>query len=316
VDTGDDLDIVLPSADDLASVLLALAVPHEDIDILVSLLPGPDRDPALWRHLEHCTKSLVRRLGTTEGIPAFPTLAGASDVLQRYFPVYVFVAALPHVKAFHRNRGITDEISWHTLTDLGRAIADHRHWYGVGGLDAELTSWLTSHFRGLIYQLGRLQFQRATLGNRTGKAIAAAGHPCGPGDPALAVHVPAFHGPMTSQACELSFEAAVEFFKQHFPAEMYRVAVCHSWLLDPQLAEYLPPKSNIIQFQRRFQPAYQPKPDDHGILRFVFGQAGIDRASAPRRTRLERAVLDHLDAGRHWHGGAGWTLLTSGVRTT
>jgi hypothetical protein len=97
---------------------------------------------------------------------------------------------------------------------------------------------------------------------------------------------------------------------------MYRVAVCHSWLLDPQLAEYLPPKSNIIQFQRRFQPAYQPKPDDHGILRFVFGQAGIDRASAPRRTRLERAVLDHLDAGRHWHGGAGWTLLTSGVRTT
>ncbi|MDT5096216.1 MAG: hypothetical protein QOH60_5579, partial [Mycobacterium sp.] len=81
-------------------------------------------------------------------------------------------------------------------------------------------------------------------------------------------------------------------------------------------AEYLPAKSNIIQFQQRFQPAYQPKPDDHGILRFVFGQAGIDRASAPRRTRLERAVLDHLDAGRHWHGGAGWTLLTSGVRTT
>jgi hypothetical protein len=120
VDTVDDLDIVLPSADDLASVLLALAVPHEEINILVSLLPGPDRDPALWRQLEQCTKSVVRRLGATEGIPAFPAIAGASDVLRRYFPVYVFVAALPHVKAFHRDRGITDEISWHTLTDLGR----------------------------------------------------------------------------------------------------------------------------------------------------------------------------------------------------
>jgi hypothetical protein len=65
---------------------------------------------------------------------------------------------------------------------------------------------------------------------------------------------------MTSQACELSFEAAVDFFKRHLPAEKYRLAVCHSWLLDPQLAEYLPTDSNIIQFQRRFQPAYQLKP--------------------------------------------------------
>lgn len=173
MDTVDDLDIVLPSADDLPSVLLALAMPHEDIDIIVSLLPAADRDLALWRHVEQCTKSIVRRLGTTEGIPALPALAGASDVLQRYFPVYVFVAALPDVKTFRRDRGITDEISWHTPDPLGRAIADHRHWYGVGGLDSELTSWLTLHFRGLIYQLGRLQFQRATLGNRTGKAIVA-----------------------------------------------------------------------------------------------------------------------------------------------
>ena len=28
--------------------------------------------------------------------------------------------------------------------------------------------------------------------------------------------------------------------------------VCHSWLLDPQLGEYLRPDSNIMRFQQRF----------------------------------------------------------------
>ncbi|MGC4940931.1 acyltransferase domain-containing protein [Kribbella sp. DT2] len=303
----DELNVVLPTPDALPALLLKLAVPHEDIDPLVAHLP--DRDSPSWRELERCTRLLVRDLGRIGGPPVTPEPPDGSDIPLAYFPLYVFLAAYPHITAFHRDRGISDEISWHTLTDLGRVLADHRYWHGEGGLDAELTGWLTLHFSGQIYQLGRLQFQRARLGNRTGRAVAAAGHPFGPGDPALSVHVPGYYGPLRPEACSRSFAAARDFFARHFPEETYRIAVCNSWLLDEQLGDYLPAEANILQFQRRFQPAYQPAQDDETMRRFVFGVRRSDRGELPRRTALERAIVDHLEAGHHWHGGAGWALL-------
>jgi hypothetical protein len=185
-------------------------------------------------------------------------------------------------------------------------MAVHRRRHATGGLS--LMSWLMPHFRGVLYQLGRLQFQRARLGTRTGRAVAAAGVGHGPGSPVLEVHIPAFFGPLSPRACDESFARARRFFPRHFPEETYQVAACHSWLLDEQLTEYLPEDTNLIRFQRRFQPAYQPDPHDD-VLQFVFGRDGPDLDALPRRTTLERAVTDHLKAGRHWNGGAGWLQL-------
>ncbi len=123
------------------------------------------------------------------------------------------------------------------------------------------------------------------------------------------MHVPAFYGPLTRQACDASFERAKEFFARHFPEERYEIAVCHSWLLDDQLAEYLPEDANIIRFQQRFRPAYRPDDDDEVMMRFVFGRITPAQDELPRRTTLERAIVDHLKAGRRWRGGAGWLRL-------
>jgi hypothetical protein len=43
-------------------------------------------------------------------------------------------------------------------------------------------------------------------------------------------------------------DLAREFFGHHFPDEPVSHFVCHSWLLDPQLVEYLPERSNIVRF--------------------------------------------------------------------
>lgn len=302
-----DFDIVLPTADELPPVLLQLAVPHQDINDLVALLPRREDSAGLWWLLGRCTDALVRTMGRIERPLPFPALPPSLGPLHRYFYVYVFVAALPHIRAYHRARGIPDDVSCLTLADLGRNMAVHRQRHGVGGLD--VAYWLTLHFRGAIYALGRLQFERARLGNRTGRAITAAGLPYGPGDPALAVHVPEFYGPLSGHACDASFRRAREFFTRAFPEERYDIAVCHSWLLDDQLAAYLPEASNIIQFQRRFRDAYRPGDDDRTILRFVFGRDSPELDELPRRTTLERAIVDHLKAGRHWRGGAGWLRL-------
>jgi hypothetical protein len=111
---------------------------------------------------------------------------------------------------------------------------------------------------------------------------------------------------MSPRACDDAFTAARLFFRTHFPEEMPRLAVCHSWLLDEQLAEYLPEDSNIIRFQRRFQPAYIPDPNNRPTLEFVFRTPDRPLHALPQRTTLERAVVAHIRNGRQWRGGVGW----------
>ncbi|GAB2838677.1 acyltransferase domain-containing protein [Streptomyces deserti] len=304
---------MLPDADELPEVLLDLAVPHEDINDLVALRRTLVADAGAMRLLRECVDELVRDIGEIGGktggdAPFGNLLAEAPAPLGPYFPAYVFVAALPHTRAYHRERGIPADVTRRTLADLGRNMAGHRRRHGTGGVQAP--QWLTHHFRGELYQLGRLQFERARLGRRTGRAVAAAGLDVTPGAPCLNLHIPDFRGPLSPAACDRSLTLARAFFARHFPQEPYRVAACHSWLLDPQLKRYLPAGSNIVRFQERFRVAHEEtEPADTEPVRFVFGNPDLPVASLPRRTSVERAVGDHLRAGGHWYVGHGWFPL-------
>ncbi len=284
--------------------LTRLGLAAADLAGMLSARPGPDTHPDLWWLLARAHRQLVAGLGG--GGPMVPwrplpeSLGPAGDFLF----CWVFLAALDPVRDYHRGLGIPDPVSWATLADLGQQLAVSRLVLGRGGL--AVPNWLTLHFRGSIYALGRLQFQRVP-------------EPVVDGQPALSVHIPAT-GPMTPQACDESFAAARPFFDRYYPGERYRHAICHSWLLDEQLADYLPADSNIVRFQRRFRPI-APEPDDgpagagdQAILEFVFRRRRgpltteeLDRL--PQRTTLERAVVAHLRAGRHWRVASGWCPL-------
>ncbi|WP_343245177.1 acyltransferase domain-containing protein [Streptomyces sp. SID14478] len=299
------LAVELPDALDLPDVLLDLAVPHEDIAELLRLYAELTASPELMSLLGRAVAGLLWRMGEPgrgAGLPEVPAAAGA---MGRCFAVFVFVAALPHTRAYHRGRGIPDDVSRRTLADLGRNLAVHRRRFGTTGL--LVPWWPTRHFRGELYQLGRLQFERLRLGRRTAEGLRRAGAAVDAGDPAFGVHIPDFRGPMTPQACDDSLARAREFFARHFPEEPARVAVCHSWLLDPQLRQYLPAGSNIVRFQERFDIwRVDEEPEDDTSVAFVFGGTETPRAQLPRRTSVQRAVLGHLDAGGHWYLGHGW----------
>jgi len=304
---------VLPDADELAEALLDLAVPHEDINDLVRMGRRVTDDPELRRFLEASVEELVQGMGEIGGAVDLPELDWASGALRRCFPAYVFVAALPHTRAHHRERGIPAEVSRRTLADLGRNMAVYRRRHGRAGVQAPW--WLIHHFRGELYQLGRLQFERARHGERTARVLAAAGLDLAPGTPCLNMHVPDFLGPLSPAACDRSLALAGEFFARHYPEQTYRTVLCHSWLLDPQLRSYLPEDSNVVRFQERFRVAREDRePADKEPVQFVFGDPELPVENLPRGTSVERAVGDHLRAGGHWYIGHGWLPLPTTVR--
>lgn len=299
-----EAEVTLPEPTDLPAALLDLAVPFEDVNALVALGVRVARDAELAWLFERAVRAQLREIGTVGRPAATTALPESLGALGRYLPVLVFVATAPHVRLYHRARGVAPEVSRQTLADLGRQMAVHRRRHGTGGL---LTpSWLTPHFRGELYQLGRLQFQRSRL-NAEGaerEAVEEYGEEC------LELHVPDFSGPLTPDACDRSLAQARAFFARCFPEERYRVAVMSSWLLDTQLGRYLPPESNIVRLQRRFTPSPRTAgPNDSDPLGFVFGDPDIPLERLPRDTSVQRALVDHLRQGGHWYQVHGWFAL-------
>jgi hypothetical protein len=155
-------------------------------------------------------------------------------------------------------------------------------------------------FRGADYEIGRHAFTRTELGLGDGVSGRV-----------LSLHIPP-KGRLDAQESEESVAAAVECFGQWYPEEPLAGLVCHSWLLDPQLGEYLRPESNIMRFQSRFDllpylPSEDPAEGDRELLRLglqlpvppaAFTEQ--DLAAVPQDTTLQRAFVEHLRAGRHW----------------
>lgn len=294
----------LPDGHAFIAALHDLDIPDDDIETLVRLRLDFVNDSDLMWLVERCVQSLLLHMDEVSWPPAFPKLPDGFGEVSRFFFAFVYVAMLPHTCDLHQQRGIAEDITRATMADVGRHFLVHRDQTGAHGLSKP--DWMMVHARGLLYQIGRLQFERGRLGTSTSRGIQAAGFPCEKGDPVISVHIPGHMGPMSPNACDDSFARARSFFRDHFPEEAPAIALCHSWLLDEQLGEYLPESSNIIHFQRRFRQAYRPEANNRPTLEFVFRTPDRPLDELPQRTTLERAVVQHLRDGKQWHGGVGW----------
>ena len=296
----------LPDDAEAALLLERLGVDTADRTNTLAARPNPDAQPELWWVLCRTYGNMLANMGCGEpvtgfeGWPGLPASLGASG---RHLYVWLFLAVLPDVRHFHLERGVPDNISWDTLTVLGRAMNEVRTLTGMSGLGS-LGQWgVPIRFRGADYQLGRLSFNRgefSVLGRTHGHV--------------LNVHIPPF-GRLDASVCDDSFAQARAFFPRHFPEEPVSFFICHSWLMDDQLAAYLPESSNLVQFQRRFRlvPERELEVSDASILEFVFKctHDGPELPlslleTLPQETALQRAFVSHLRAGKHWYSRAGW----------
>lgn len=87
----------------------------------------------------------------------WPTLGAIADTpAARFIQGLWGLALLTHVRAIHRNRGISETITRNTLGDFSRWAEHHRKTRGLLGFDK--SGWLANHLTGRLYELGRLQF--------------------------------------------------------------------------------------------------------------------------------------------------------------
>jgi len=294
--------MTLPGPAQAAALLDRLGLAEADRAAMLAARPSPAGTPFQWWRLERARRQLVTGLGQLDGWLHWPPLRAP------YLYPWALLGALPEVLDYHAGLGIPAEVSWATFADLGRHLALGRRVTGRPGLLSP--GWLTPHFRGVLFHLGRLQYLR--VGD-----VARLWHDTDLTGPALDIHIPAT-GALSPPVVDASLDHATAFFRKHFPDTAYRYAWCNSWLLDPQLVGYLSGDANIVAFQRRFRllpPEPEQPDDDLAVLEFVFLRerkplhpGELDRL--PQETALQRAIVTHLRAGRHWYFRPGWLALS------
>jgi hypothetical protein len=280
--------------------LSLFGVPSDDLAGVQRAAESVCDDAALAGWVARTAADLTEAMGMPSPPPPLTPRPDGDPPVVAYLPVVAFAEVLPATLAWAERLGVSPAMTASTLRDVGRMLQRNRVWFGAAGLSDELAGWLPRHLIGSILEIGRLQHERATPGLRTSAWFLAEGADWSPGELAVNLHIPE-SGPLDPAAVRESLRAGRTVLRKRFPEHRLRVRYCISWLLDPQLLEYLPESTNIAAFQRRFRIG--PAKDDDGdasVRKFVFGNAAEPVEALPQRSSLERAVVAHWRAGRHW----------------
>ncbi|TCC52760.1 hypothetical protein E0H75_03135 [Kribbella capetownensis] len=308
-------EVQLP--DEAESLMEYCGVAAADRREMLAARPDPVRDPDWWAVMSAMAGQLDQEMGQpvpSTGFKAWPTVPASASPVGLFAAAWALLAHLPRLLELHAKRGVPESVSIATVSALGGVMATHRQITGRAGVGLMYLWGPPLRFRGADYEIGRHDFTRAQLGLGDG----VSGH-------VLMMHIPPI-GPLDAQASERSVATAAESFARWYPEEPLTAFVCTSWLLDPQLAEYLRPDSNIIRFQRRFNllplvPPDDPAEGDRELMRLGLHLPVPDGplndealAQVPQTTTLQRAYVTHLHSGRHWQNRTG--ILRSGLPWT
>ena len=293
---------VMLTARSVPALLQRLGVSAEDGEELLELLPQIAADAELLA----AVTEIANLLRTEAGLDAEPAPLGThadrlNTLQERLRPGQGLLMIAAHlvstdvVRSWHRARGLSDQQSWQVLSDLGQQMRVHRLTFGE--LGHHTLAWTAMNWTGRLFWLGRLQFDL---------------HRSGDGHWRIGTHIPAT-GPLEPAGVEESFDAAGRFFPDHFPdlaeraegADFGREFVCHSWLVNQELPEIVGPGSNLGSFAARWNIEKTFPASDDAVF-FVFNRRPpYDPDQLPRRSRLQRAIIERLRNGRGWQGGKG-----------
>ena len=173
--------------------------------------------------------------------------------------LFTLLYELIPLKSFFDSKNIPNNIFYDSLDDLNFRINryyDTNDEYGVSERDV---LWLRFIYKGEIFDLGSLRFQKFHFSYAE---IERAGYDYMPlsdymkkrfpeGEPIINVHIQT-NADLQPEKIEESFEMAHDFFTTYFPEHKYTFFTCRTWMLYPPTQDILPTNSNITAFANRF----------------------------------------------------------------
>lgn len=220
--------------------------------------------------------------------------APAVGVSEYTLHLLLCVVLSKHLRARYSARGLSHALWKNSMEDLRCKLFECRKMHGVNG--TFVASWMPRFFEVTRFGLGRLEFESDKLS----RDVVIDGETYPAGTPIVKVHIPS-KGKLLPADCLDAFARAVAFYKEWEPSLVLNgkmLFTCHSWLLDPRLAEVLPPTSNILQFAALFTLFDATEAEKNDCMwRIYYKDMDKPHAELPRETVLQAAYADFLMAG-------------------
>ncbi|MDD2475332.1 MAG: hypothetical protein PHI32_05415 [Dysgonamonadaceae bacterium] len=174
--------------------------------------------------------------------------------------VFTLIYELIPLKKFFDSRNIPDRIFYDSLDDISYRINRYYEINGEYGVTDRDALWLRFIYKGEIFDLGSLRFQKFHFSNAE---IERQDYDYMPfsdemkkrfpeGEPIINVHIQT-DADLRPEKIDESFKLAHDFFTTYFPEHKYTVFTCRTWMLYPPTQDLLPPDSNITSFANRFE---------------------------------------------------------------
>lgn len=170
-----------------------------------------------------------------------------------------FLYLCENTKNLYIEKKIPEEILIDTLKDI--VVWTKTYTNFKNKLYLRELNWLKNHLSGKLFKLGRLQFCLGVSPCQSKEFNLKKG------DKVIEVHIPEGEK-LSVEECEKSFALARKFFKTYFPEHEYQYFLCHSWLLDESLKNYVNGESNILKFANLFEIIEKEK--SNAIIRYLF----------------------------------------------
>lgn len=192
-------------------------------------------------------------------------------------------------KSEYTRLGIPERIYVDTMAAFSRFVREHMESYGCYGFNRG--SWTPRQVSCKLLRIGQLEYELTKLD----------------GEPVVSLHIPT-DVDLRPEILRPSVREGLAEFYRLFPEYAGKKVYCHSWLLSPQLKEFLPENSNILRFQELFD--IEPEGTaGNDVLLWVFKNPRLPKEAYPENTSLQQKLKRFFLQGGQFLEGRGYLRL-------
>ncbi len=212
------------------------------------------------------------------------------------------LAQLIDLQEFYVAKKIPLEHFYNSIYDLHFRVDRYYKQHGVYGLSERDIRWLTTLYRGEIFDLGSLRFQIAGFSYAEIERESYQSMPLDDkwkarfpeGTPIIMIHI-LDNTDFRPEKVDESFDLARDFFAKYFPEHDFEIFLCRTWLLYEPTRDLLSTDSNIASFSQRFNLIAENQNTKQALDR-IYGTSDLEKIQQMEKTSsLAKSAYQNLD---------------------